>query len=145
MRETTVSEIERINVVILVLGSLASLVIMRDFQHFFSFAVASSIMTLNFRYLRKIIEGFFSRSSTGGERNITGAPDDVTPSMSRAELLIRLPLKFLVLIALVVVVVLWGNVNILFFVIGLSTVFLSMVFSQVFAAFSPGVRRKEDA
>ena len=58
MRETTTSEIERINVIILVLGSLASLAVMRDFQHFFSFAVASSIMTLNFRYLRKIMEAF---------------------------------------------------------------------------------------
>ncbi len=142
MRETTTSEIERINVIILVLGSFASLAIMRDFQHFFSFAVASSIMTLNFRYLRKIMEGFFSRTSSNGQEELSGS--EAVHAVSKAELFIRLPLKFLVLIALVVVVVLWGNVNILFFVIGLSTVFLSIVLSQVAAAFSPGVRRKED-
>lgn len=137
MRETTASEIERINVMILVLGSLASLAVMRDFQHFFSFAVASSIMTLNFRYLRKIMEAFFSKGSSDVS---TGAGGPV----SKAELLIRLPLKFLVLIALVVIVILWGNVNIVFFIIGLSTVLLSIIISQVAAAFGPGVRRKED-
>jgi hypothetical protein len=144
MRETTTSEIERINVIILVLGSFASLAIMRDFRHFFSFAVASSLMTLNFRYLRKIMEGFFSGSAPNGEGEASGVPTETVPTVSRAELFIKLPLKFLVLIALVVIIVLWGNVSILFFVIGLSTVFLSIVFSQVSAAFSPGVGRKED-
>ena len=51
---------------------------------------------------------------------------------------------FFGLIALVVVVFVWGNVNILFFLIGLSTVFLSILISQVVIAFSPEVRRKED-
>src|SRR5208282_3212444 len=102
MRETTTSEIERMNVIILLLGSFASLAIMRDFQHFFSFAVASSIMTLNFRYLRKIMEGFFSRSAVFGEGKASGVPAEAVPAVSKAELLIRLPLKFLVLIALVV-------------------------------------------
>lgn len=144
MKETTTTEVERTNVAILVLGSLASLAIMRDFRHFYSFAAASSIMTLNFRYLRKIMEGFFSRSSftEGGEAS--DEPAKTAPTPSKAELFIKLPLKFLVLIALVVIIVLWGNVSILFFVIGLSTVFLSIVFSQITAAFSPGARRKED-
>jgi hypothetical protein len=144
MRETTTSEIEHINVAILVLGSLASLAIMRDFQHFFSFAVASAIMTLNFRYLRKIMEGFFSMASAGREEAPSGGPGNAALPVSKAELLIKMPIKFLVLIALVVVIVLWGNVSILFFFIGLSTVFLSIVISQIAAAFSPGTRRKED-
>ncbi len=147
MRETTIGEIERINVIILLLGSAASIIIMRDVRCLFSFAVASSIMILNFRYLRRIIEGFFS-----------GSPADVSPAegresageaagaavMSKGELLVRLPLKFAVLIALIVVVLLWGHVNIPFFVIGLSTVFLSILISQVVVAFRPEVRRKQD-
>ena len=127
MRETTIGDIEKINVLILVLGSLASMVIMRDFTYFFSFAVASAIMTLNFRLLRKIMEGFLSGS----------AP-------RKKELLVKLPLKFFGLIALVVVIVVWGNVNIPFFVIGLSTVFLAVVINQVVIVFSPEVRRKQD-
>jgi hypothetical protein len=140
MRETTANEIERINVIILVLGSLASLAVMRDFQHFFSFVAGSSIMTLNFRYLRRIMEAFFSKASSipeGDRASVRSAP-------SKAELLIRLPIKFLVLVALVVVVLLWGNVDIVFFIIGLSTVLLSIIVSQVVAALGPGVRRKED-
>lgn len=127
MRETSTSDIERINVIILAIGSIASAIIMRDFTHFFSFAVASAIMTLNFRLLTKVIEGVFSRSI-----------------VSKKELLIKLPLKFFGLIAAVVIILLWGNVSIPFFVMGLSTVFLSILISQVVIAFSPEVRRKED-
>jgi hypothetical protein len=54
MRETSTSDIERINVIILLVGSLASIVAMRDFVHFFSFAAASAIMVLNFRLLRRL-------------------------------------------------------------------------------------------
>jgi len=42
------------------------------------------------------------------------------------------------------VVFVWGNVNILFFLVGLSTVFLSVLITQLVVAFSPEVRRKED-
>jgi hypothetical protein len=127
MREMTTSDIERMNVLILVIGSIASGLIMRSYVHFFSFAIASAIMTLNFRLLRKVIEGVCSRSA-----------------ISKKEIFIKLPLMFIGLIAVVFVVFVWGNVNILFFIIGLSTVFLSIVVSQVIVAFSPEVRRKED-
>jgi hypothetical protein len=149
MRETTANEIERINVIILVLGSLASLAVMRDFQHFFSFVAGSSIMTLNFRYLRRIMEAFFSKASSIHEGDSASSVHEgdratVRSAPSKAELFIRLPIKFFVLVALVVVVLLWGNVDIVFFIIGLSTVLLSIIISQVAAAFGPGVRRKED-
>jgi hypothetical protein len=127
MRETSTSDIERINVIILLVGSLASIVAMRDFVHFFSFAAASAIMVLNFRLLRRLVEGIFARSV-----------------VSKKEVFIKLPVKFFGLIALIVVILLWGNVNILFFIIGLSTVFLSILISQVVIAFSPEVRRKQD-
>jgi hypothetical protein len=127
MKETTASDIERINVGILVLGSIASGLIMRDFTYVFSFGVASAMITLNFRLLKKIMEGFFS---------------DAGPS--KKELLVKLPLKFFGLTGLVTVIVVWGNVNILFFVIGLSTVFLSVVISQVIVVFTPCARRKQD-
>jgi hypothetical protein len=100
---------------------------MRDFVHFFSFAVASAIMTLNFRLLRKVVESVFARSV-----------------LSKKEMLIKLPLKFFGLVALVAIILLWGDVNILFFVLGLSTVFLSILISQIVIAFSPEVRRKHN-
>lgn len=127
MRETTAGDIERINAAILVIGSIASLLIIRDFKYFFSFAVASAVMTINFRFLRKIVEGFFSRSS-----------------VNKKELLVKLPLKFFGVVGLVAVVVIWGNVNILFFMMGLSTVFISVLASQVIAVFSPEGRRKQN-
>jgi hypothetical protein len=127
MRETTASDIERINVIILIIGSIASLVIMRDYKYLLSFGAASAIMTINFRFLRRIMEGFFAQSS-----------------VSKKELMVKLPLKFLGLVALVAVVVVWGDINIVFFLIGLSTIFLSLLISQIVTAFSPEVRRKQD-
>jgi len=130
MKETTAQDIERFNVIILLIGSLASIFIMRDYKYLFSFAVASAIMTLNFRFLHTIVVGFFSDSSES-------APD-------KKELLIKLPLKFFGSAALIAVVVIWGKVNIPFFLIGLSTVFLSLIISYITNAFSPEIRRKHD-
>jgi hypothetical protein len=146
MRETTASEIERINVIILLAGSAVSIIVMRSFTHFFSFAVASAIMILNFRYLRRIIEGFFSGSAaqTPAENHQPGEEATKVSAISKGELLVRLPLKFAILIALIVVILMWGHVNIPFFVIGLSTVFLSILISQVVVAFSPEAGRKQD-
>lgn len=127
MRETAINDIERINVAILVLGSIASMAITRDFRCFFSFGVASAIMTINFRFLRKIVEGFFFMSS-----------------VRKKALLVKLSLKFFGLIGLVVLVVVWGNINIPFFIIGLSTAFLAVVVNQVIIVFAPEVRRKQD-
>jgi hypothetical protein len=126
MREATIRDIERINCFILILGSVASVAIMRDFKYFFSFAVASAIMTLNFRFLGKIIQSAFGRSS-----------------ISRKELAVKLPLKFLVLIGLVVLIVVFGDIDPIFFVIGLSTVFIAVLVDQISIAFNPD-RRKQD-
>ena len=147
MRETTLSDVERINVIVLLVGSAASIVIMRDFRCFFSFAVASAIMILNFRYLRRIIEGFFSGALGASPPTDDREPAGEAPGaskLSKAELLIRLPVKFAALIALIVIVLLWGHVSIPFFVMGLSTVLLSILISQVVVAFSPEARRKQD-
>jgi len=126
MRETTIKDIERINCFVLILGSIASIAIMRDFKYFFSFAVASAIMTLNFRYLGRIMQSAFGRSS-----------------ISKRELAVKLPLKFLVLIALVVLIVVFGEIDPIFFVVGLSTVFIAVVINQISLAFNPD-RRKQD-
>jgi hypothetical protein len=83
-------------------------------------------MTLNFRLLRKIIEG---------------AVSDI--SVSKKDLLIKLPLKFLVLFALIAVVLMYGNVDMLFFAVGLSTVFLSIIINQIGPAFIPAMKRRQ--
>jgi hypothetical protein len=127
MRETTANDIERLNVIILLVGSMASIIIMRNYRYLFSFGVASAIMTLNFRMLRKIMEGFFSRSS-----------------LSKKELIVKLPLKFFGIAALVAVVVIWGDISIPFFLLGLSTVFLSLLLSQVVVVFSAESGGKQD-
>lgn len=126
MRETTVSDIERFNLIVFLLGSILSLVIMREFKYFFSFAVGSAMMVLNFRFIRKIIEGGFSN-----------------PTVSKKEMLIKLPLKFLVLAGLVTVVIVFGDISIGFFLVGLSTVFISIVIIQVLGIFSPAAKRRQ--
>jgi hypothetical protein len=126
MKESTIDNVQRINGVIFVVGSLLSLFVMREFKFFFSFAVASAIMALNFRILRKIIEGAIS---------------DI--SASKKDLLIKLPLKFLVLFALIAVVLIYGNVDMLFFAAGLSTVFLSIIINQIGFAFIPTTKRRQ--
>jgi hypothetical protein len=126
MKETTASDIEHINVLILVLGSILSLVIMREFKYLFSFAVASSIMTLNFRFLKKIIEGGFLQAT-----------------VNKKDILIKLPLKFLILAGLVSVIIIYGDIDVIFFLIGLSTVFLSVVINQVIMFWGPAVKRRQ--
>ena len=98
MRETSISDIERVNVVLLLLGSILSAVIMREFKYFFSFAVGSSMMVLNFRFLRKIIQKV-----------------SLKPDVSKKEMAIKLPLKFLVLVGLVSLVVIFGDISVCFF------------------------------
>jgi hypothetical protein len=126
MKETMVNDIERINVAILVIGSILILLVMKDFRHFFSFAVASAIMILNFRILRKILEGGFLQS-TGKKRS----------------LIIVLPFKFLALAAAVVTVLVYGDISIVFFVVGLSTVFMAIVITQIYSLMSPILKRRQ--
>jgi hypothetical protein len=127
MKETTISNIERINVIILIIGSILAMVIMREFKYVFSFAVASAIMTLNFRFLKKIIEGGFLHAEA-----------------KKIDLAIKLPLKFLVLVALVAIVVIYGDINLVFFLIGLSTVFISVVINQFSGLWKPAVKRRQN-
>lgn len=126
MREATIRDIERINCLVLILGSIASIALMRDFKYFFSFAVASAIMTLNFKFLGKILQNAFGGSS-----------------IKKTDLAVGLPLKFLALVALVALVVIFGDIDPIFFVIGLSTVFIALLINQISIAFIPD-RRKQD-
>jgi hypothetical protein len=113
MREITISDVERTNVAILVIGSLAILAATRDYMAIFSFAVASAIVTVNFRLLKKIIENLL-----------------IKKVFEKKDLFIRLPLKFLLLLGAITVVVLYGHVRLIYFLIGLSTVFISILISQ---------------
>jgi hypothetical protein len=126
MKETRISDIERINVIVLVIGSILALVIMREFKYIFSFAVASAIMTLNFRFLKKIIEGGL-----------------LVAENKKTELAIKLPLKFLFLVALIAVIVIYGDIDLIFFLIGLSTVFISVVINQFSGLWNPVVKRRQ--
>jgi hypothetical protein len=127
MKETKLSDIERINVLVLVIGSILAMVIMREFKYVFSFAVASAIMTLNFRFLKKIIEGGLLKAEN-----------------KKIELAIKLPLKFFVLVALIAVVVIYGDINLVFFLVGLSTVFISVVINQFSGLWNPAVKRRQN-
>ncbi|HOE17517.1 MAG TPA: ATP synthase subunit I [Syntrophorhabdaceae bacterium] len=127
MKETNINDIERVNVFVLILGSILILLITREFKYFFSFTVASAMMTLNFRFLKKIIEGGFGQ-----------------PAVRKKDLLIKLPLKFLVLIGLVVLIVVYGDINVICFLIGLSTIFISVVVNQIQIAFTPVAKRRQN-
>jgi hypothetical protein len=113
MREITIANVEHTNVAILIIGSLAVLIATRDYMALFSFAVASAIVTLNFRLLKKLIENFL-----------------IKKIFLKKDIFIRLPLKFLLLIGAIAVVFLYGDIRIIYFLIGLSTVFLSILISQ---------------
>jgi len=126
MKETKISDIERINVVVLLIGSILSLIIMREFKYIFSFAVASAIMTLNFRFLKKIIEGGLLKAEN-----------------KKTELAIKLPLKFLFLVALIAIIVIYGDIDLIFFLIGLSTVFISIVINQFSSLWNPALKRRQ--
>jgi hypothetical protein len=127
MKETKISDIERINVIVLVIGSILAMVIMREFKYVFSFAVASAIMTLNFRFLKKIIEGGLLEAKN-----------------KKIELAVKLPLKFLILVAFIAVVVIYGDINLVFFLVGLSTVFISVVINQFSGLWNPAVKRRQN-
>ena len=142
MQEEMLTEIERINVVILVIGCLASTIIMREFRYVFSFGVGSAIMTLNFRFLRRGIEGAFL-SVQASDRVNDPTTDQVIKPVNKKALLIKLPLKFLALVTAVILVVLYGDIDVIFFLIGLSTVFISIVLSQIFSALKPADERSK--
>jgi hypothetical protein len=127
MKETKISDIERINVIVLVIGSILAMVIMREFKYVFSFAVASAIMTLNFRFIKKIIEGGFLQAES-----------------KKIDLAIKLPLKFLILVALIAIVIIYGDIDFVFFLIGLSTVFISIVINQFSGIWNPAVKRRQN-
>jgi hypothetical protein len=127
MPEEMLAEIEFINLGILVVGCLAATVIMRDFKYVFSFGVGSAIMTLNFKFLRKGIEGIFK-------------PDT---QINKKGLIVKLPLKFFALVTAVILVVLYGDIDVIFFLVGLSTVFISILLSQISFALKPADERSK--
>lgn len=113
MREITIANVEHTNVAILVIGSLAVFIATRDYMALFSFAVASAIVTLNFRLLKNILENFL-----------------IKKTFVKSDLFIRLPLKFLLLFGAIIIVFLYSDIHLIYFLIGLSTVFLSILISQ---------------
>jgi hypothetical protein len=119
MKEITVTQVERCNLAIFILGSIAVAVFIRDIMAFFSFAVASAIVTLNFRLLKNIITKLILKQE-----------------ISKKDLLITLPAKFLLLLGVLTVVVVYGNIKPVYFLMGVSTVFVSILVSQLLPVFS---------
>ena len=119
MREITVNQVERCNLAIFILGSIAVAVIIRDVMAFFSFAVASAIVIFNFRLLKNIITKLVLKQEIG-----------------KKDLLITLPLKFILLLGILTVIVVYGNIKPVYFLMGLSTVFVSILVSQLLPVFS---------
>jgi hypothetical protein len=119
MREITVNQVERCNLGIFILGSIAVAVFIRDVMAFFSFAVASAIVIFNFRLLKNIITKLVLKQEIG-----------------KKDLLITLPLKFILLLGILTVIVVYGNIKPVYFLMGLSTVFVSILVSQLLPVFS---------
>ena len=126
MREISITEIERYNVAILVLGSLIIMVATREIAAFFSFVVASAIVTLNFRLLKNIIKKLLAKQT-----------------VDKKDLYVTIPLKFFLLLGVLTVVVIYGDIEPLYFLIGLSTVFISILASQLRPVFSSGSQRRQ--
>ncbi len=119
MREITITQVERCNLAIFVVGSIVVAFLIRDLMAFFSFAVASAIVILNFRLLKNIITKLVLKQEIG-----------------RKDLLITLPAKFILLLGILTVIVVYGNVKAVYFLMGLSTVFVSILVSQLLPVFS---------
>ncbi len=130
MKEEILKEIERINVLILTSGSIAILLFLNNFKYFLSFALGSAIVSLNFRILKGIILKGFSDSK-----------------MEKKGLFLKLALKFIGLMAAIFFVIVYGDVQILYFIIGTSTVFLSIIFAQfpIFKFLSDGGKGRNGA
>ena len=139
------TEVERINAVVLTLGCMTAAVIMREFKYVFSFGVGSAIVTLNFRFLRKGVEGIFRHLQQ--RESSEGSPQEnrqFIRRISRKAFIVKLPLMFFALVTAVTLVVLYGDINVVFFLVGLSTVFISVLLSYVASAFKPvGERSKQ--
>ncbi len=147
-QEEMLTEIECLNVIILAIGCLAATVIMREFRYVFSFGVGSAIMTLNFRFLRKGIEGIFQKAQSS-EQTEDGSQieardgNQLTRQISKKALIVKLPLKFFALVTAVILVVRYGDIDVMFFLVGLSTVFISIVLSQISFALKPADERSK--
>jgi len=109
------------------LGSIGIAVITRDLMAFFSFAVASAIVILNFRLLKNIIARLILKQE-----------------IAKKDLFLALPAKFLLLLGILTVVVIYGNVKVSYFLTGLSTVFISILISQLLPFFSSSSQRRQD-
>lgn len=127
MREITVTQVERCNLALFILGSIAVAVVVRDIMAFFSFAVASAIVIFNFRLLKNIIAKLVLKQE-----------------ISRKDLLISLPAKFILLLGILTVIVVYGNIKPVYFLMGLSTVFVSILVSQLLPVFSSSSQRRQD-
>ena len=127
MREITVIQVERCNLAIFILGSIAVAVFIRDLMAFFSFTVASAIVILNFRLLKNIIIKLVLKQE-----------------MSKKDLFLTLPAKFILLLGILTVIVVYGNIKPFYFLIGLSTVFASILVSQLLPVFSSSSQRRQD-
>lgn len=114
MKEETIKDIEKLNLVLLSAGSLAVLLLTREFKNFVSYSLACAIMALNFRLLKLIIEKGFS-------------PNRVSKKL----LILGISAKFLGLLAAVSLLLLSKEIDFIYFFLGLSSFFLSVLLSQV--------------
>lgn len=126
MKDTIINDIERLNFIIFIVGSILALIVMKEYKYFFSFAVASAIITLNFRFLKKIIENGFGKSKP-----------------NKKDFLIKLPIKFFLFAGIVAVIIIYGNIDVIFFLIGLSTLFISVIINQIIAMLSLMIKRRQ--
>ncbi len=127
MREISITEVERLNIAVLVLVAIGIVIATRDVMSFFSFVVASAIATLNFRLLKKIIEKLILKKT-----------------FDKKYMFFVIPLKFLLLLGVLTVVVIYGNVRVGYFLLGLSTVVVSIIISQLRPVFTSGAQRRQN-
>lgn len=127
MKEFSIAEVERCNLAILVLGSIIVTIATRDMMAFVSFAVASAIVTFNFRLLKNVIERLL-----------------IKRTLSKTDLFITLPVKFILLFGILTAVIVYGNVQPIYFLIGVSTVFISILVIQFKLMLGSGEQRREN-
>jgi hypothetical protein len=113
VKEITVRDVERTSIIVLIVGSTILVLLARDERVLVSFALGSSLVIVNLRALKWIVEGALKR-----ERK-------------KMWFLLFLPLQFLLLLGFVTILLFYGSVRAVPFLLGISTLFLSILIAYL--------------
>lgn len=112
MKGINLKDLQKTSIYILILGCLL-LIFFRNGRLLVSFALGSALMIINLRVLKWIVETALKREE------------------KRKWFFLFLPLQFLLLLGFISIVILYGNIEPVFFLIGISTFFIAILINSL--------------